>query len=98
MKFESKGALDSTMRHEPGLRCAWRGARRALAPIRWLGELFDLEPNAAVVPRFAKLPNGHAVQLRPTALTANAGARRTPPERYHGSIGTRCWVSAATAC
>ena len=41
--------------------------------------------------------NGHAVQLRPTALTVNAGAQRPPPERYHGSIGTRCWASAASA-
>jgi len=60
MKFESKGALDTTMRHEPGLRCAWRGARRGLAPIRWLGELFDLEPNVAPVSRHATLPNGSA--------------------------------------
>jgi hypothetical protein len=43
-------------------------------------------------------PNGHAAQLRPTALTANAGARRPPPGRYHGLIGPSCWVSAATAC
>jgi hypothetical protein len=43
-------------------------------------------------------PNGYAVQLRPTALTANSGARRPPPRRYHTSIGTSCWVSAATAC
>jgi hypothetical protein len=43
-------------------------------------------------------PNGLAVQLRPTALTINAGARRPPPERYHRSIGTSCWASAATAC
>ena len=42
--------------------------------------------------------NGYAVQLRPTALTANAGAERSPPEQYHESIGTSCWVSAATAC
>jgi hypothetical protein len=40
-------------------------------------------------------PNGHAVQLRPTALTANAGTPRPPPERYHGSIGTSCWAPAA---
>jgi hypothetical protein len=31
-----------------------------------------------------ELPNGHAVQLRPTALTANVEALRPPPERYHG--------------
>jgi hypothetical protein len=43
-------------------------------------------------------PNGLAVQLRPTALTANGGARRPPPERYHESIGASCWASAATAC
>ena len=33
------------------------------------------------------MPNGHAVQLRLTALTVSAEARRPPPERYHGSIG-----------
>jgi hypothetical protein len=36
--------------------------------------------------------NGLAVQLRPTALTANAGARWPPPERYQGSIGTSWWA------
>jgi hypothetical protein len=40
--------------------------------------------------QFRVLPNGLAVQLRSTALTANAGAQRPPPERYHGSIGTSC--------
>ncbi len=48
-------------------------------------------------------PPDHAAQrigaqLRPTALTANAAARRPPPERCHGSIGRSCWASAATAC
>src|SRR5678815_1308012 len=43
-------------------------------------------------------PNGSAVQLRPTRLTVNAGAQCPPPERYHASIGTSCWASAATAC
>jgi hypothetical protein len=43
-------------------------------------------------------PNGLAVQLRPTALTANAGARCPQPERYHGSIERSCWASSAAAC
>ena len=34
-------------------------------------------------------PNGHAVQLHPTTLTANAGALRPPPERYHESIWSK---------
>jgi hypothetical protein len=36
-----------------------------------------------MIHRFAP-PNGYAVQLRPTALTINAGALCPPPERYHG--------------
>ena len=80
MKFESKGALDTTMRHEPGLRCAWRGARRGLAPTGWLGELFDLDPNAAVVPRFAKLPNGPGFSCEPQRLRAPPKPRCSMPD------------------
>ena len=42
-------------------------------------EVLEIEQLVEVLPP----PNGHAVQLRPTALTVNAGARRPPPECYY---------------
>jgi len=60
--------------------CRVRESKRRSAELNKLCAVEHFEPPPP--------PNGLAVQLRPAALTTNAGACRPPPGRYHGPIGT----------
>lgn len=69
-----------------------------------LGELEHAaisRPKRSVVAECVGMNSGCATDPRSAALNSAYRPRwgpAPPPERYHGLIGTSCWVSAATAC